>query len=286
MSLNLDDSNEPELKQPKKKRRFLIRRRERSIPLRALVPNVITLMALSAGLTAIRMSIEGRPELAIALILLAAFLDGIDGRVARLLKASSRFGAELDSLADFVNFGVAPAVLLFSWGLNDLKSVGWIAALAFSVSAALRLARFNVADLDGEGAKWKQRYFEGIPAPAGALLVMLPLYLNQLGFTVFREMPQITAIYMVVMACLMVSHLPTFSGKLLGHRIGMHYAMPITVAAALIAAVLLTYPYATLSVICGLYFAILPIGYYFYQRDEKKYEGAVVEEPDEDGAVH
>ncbi len=276
-----DDIDRP---QPKKKRRFLLKRRERKVPLRALVPNVITLMALSAGLTAIRMSIEGRPELAIALILVAAFLDGIDGRVARLLKASSRFGAELDSLADFVNFGVAPTVLIFSWGLNDLKSLGWIAALAFSVSAALRLARFNVADSDESRASWRQRYFEGIPAPAGALLVMLPIYLNELGFTLFREMPQITAVYMVLMAGLMVSHLPTFSGKLLGHRIGMHYAMPITVAAALLIAVLLTYPYATLAVICGCYFAILPVGYYFYKKDEKRFEDVVLDE--DDGIVH
>lgn len=287
MSLNLDDEHD-ELYERPQKRRFLLKRREKSVPLRAIVPNVITLMGLSAGLTAIRMAIEGRLELAIALIVLAAFLDGIDGRVARLLKASSRFGAELDSLADFVNFGVAPTVLLFSWGLSDLKSLGWIAALAFSISAALRLARFNVSQSDEEMPKWKYRYFEGIPAPAGALLVMLPLYLHELGFTIFRDMPQITAVFMIVMAGLMVSHLPTFSGKLPGKRISFHYAMPLTVAGALLIAVLFTYPYMTMAVISGLYFAILPLGYLSYKRDEKRFdkENNALVAGDEDKALH
>lgn len=255
----------------KPKRRFLLRRRERRVPLVALIPNVITLMGLSAGLTSIRMGMDGRIELAIGLIVLAAFLDGLDGRVARLLKASSKFGAELDSLADFVNFGVAPALLLFSWGLGDLKSLGWIAALAFSISAALRLARFNVANNDTTQPKWKLRYFEGIPAPAGAMLVMLPLYLDLGSVELFKNLPQITAFFMVIMAALMVSHLPTFSGKLLGARIQMSYAMPITVVGVLFAAILFTYPWVTLSVICFGYMSLLPFGFIAYRKDLAKY---------------
>ncbi len=264
----------------KPRRRFLLRRRERRVPLRALIPNVITLTGLSAGLTSIRMGVDGRIELAIGLIVLAAFLDALDGRVARLLKASSKFGAELDSLADFVNFGVAPAILLFTWGLNDLKSLGWISALAFAIAAALRLARFNVAHDNETLAKWKVRYFEGVPAPAGAMLVMLPLYLHQGGFEFFKSMPQLTALYMLIIAGLMVSHLPTFSGKLLGLRIKLSYAMPITAAGVLVAAILFTYPWVTLCVICFLYMAMLPLGFLVYQRDLARLgENGEFEEP-------
>ena len=274
MVLDNESSNEaqaPLAEQPKRKRRFLLRRRERRVPLVALIPNVITLMGLAAGLTSIRMGMDGRIELAIGLIVLAAFLDGLDGRVARLLNASSKFGAELDSLADFVNFGVAPALFLFTWGLTEFKSLGWIAALAFAISAALRLARFNVSNQDKTHPKWKQRYFEGIPAPAGAMLVMLPLYLDLGSVELFKNLPQVTAVFMVIMAGLMVSHLPTFSGKLLGHRIQLSYAMPITVVGVLIAAILFTYPWVTLSVICFGYLALLPLGFFAYRKDLAKY---------------
>lgn len=292
----LDNESNSEKRDPvtetvKPKRRFLLRRRERRVPLIALIPNVITLMGLAAGLTSIRMGMDGRIELAIGLIVLAAFLDGLDGRVARLLKASSKFGAELDSLADFVNFGVAPALLLFTWGLTEFKSLGWIAALAFAISAALRLARFNVSNQDKTQPKWKQRYFEGIPAPAGAMLVMLPLYLDLGSVELFKNLPQVIAVFMVIMAGLMVSHLPTFSGKLLGHRIQLSYAMPITVVGVLFAAILFTYPWVTLSVICFGYLALLPLSLFAYRKDLAKYgehgefEMAENKEP-QDGPVH
>src|SRR5450631_2211240 len=135
----------PRLEKETRRRRRRPLFRHRQVPVRMLVPNFFTLIALCAGLTSIRMGIEGRYELALGAIVFAALLDGIDGRVARLLKASSRFGAELDSLADFVNFGVAPAIIMFNWALDDLKSLGWIAVLVFAVCSALRLARFNVS---------------------------------------------------------------------------------------------------------------------------------------------
>src|ERR1700719_2007554 len=139
----------------------LRRRRFRPIPVRMLVPNVITLLAICAGLTAIRLSTEGRMELAVAAIVFAALLDGIDGRVARMIKGQSKFGAELDSLADFVNFGVAPALILYFWGLHDLKSAGWIAAMVFAICAALRLARFNVMIDDPDKPAWSSNFFVG-----------------------------------------------------------------------------------------------------------------------------
>src|SRR3974390_3731531 len=145
------------------------RRRFRLIPVRMLLPNLVTLLALCAGLTAIRLAIEEKLEWAVAAIVFAALLDGIDGRIARLLKGTSRFGAELDSLADFVNFGVAPALILYFWGLHDLHSLGWIAALAYAICAGLRLARFNVMLDDPSRPAWAANYFVGVPAPPRAL---------------------------------------------------------------------------------------------------------------------
>src|ERR1700731_1862353 len=146
----------------------LPKRRFRRIPVRTLVPNVITLLALCAGLTAIRMAFENRYVLALAAIVFAAFLDGIDGRLARFLKGTSRFGAELDSLADFVNFGVAPALILYFWTLHELGNAGWIAAMVFAISTGLRLARFNVMIDDPNRPAWAGNFFTGMPAPAGA----------------------------------------------------------------------------------------------------------------------
>src|SRR5690349_19910841 len=157
------------------------RGRFRLIPVRTLLPNLITLLALCAGLTAIRLAIEAKLEWAVAAIVFAATLDGIDGRVARMLKGTSRFGAELDSLADFVNFGVAPALILYFWELHELRSAGWIAALVFAICAELRLARFNDATEDPNRPAWASNFFVGVPAPAGAITASLPIYLYFLG---------------------------------------------------------------------------------------------------------
>ena len=159
----------------------LRRRRFRPIPVRMLVPNFITLLAICAGLTAIRLSTEGRMDLAVAAIVFAAVLDGIDGRVARMIKGQSKFGAELDSLADFVNFGVAPGLILYFWQLHELNNGGWIAAMVFAISGGLRLARFNATMDDPNKPAFAANYFTGVPAPAGAITVLLPIYLAFLG---------------------------------------------------------------------------------------------------------
>src|SRR5215211_1288714 len=160
------------------------RRRFRRIPIRLLVPNLITLLALCAGLTAIRLAMEARLEFALAAIVFAAFLDGVDGRVARLIKGQSRFGAELDSLADFVNFGVAPALILYFWGLHELGNAGWIAAMVLAICAGLRLARFNAMLDDPNRPEWKKNFFVGMAAPAGAIAALLPIYLHFIGLPV------------------------------------------------------------------------------------------------------
>src|ERR1700680_4326103 len=183
----------------------LPKRSFRPTPVLTLVRNIITLLALCAGLTAIRMAFENRYVLALAAIVFAAFLDGIDGRLARFLKGTSRFGAELDSLADFVNFGVAPALILYFWGLHDLKSAGWIAAMVFAICAGLRLARFNVMSDDPDRPAWASNFFVGVPAPAGAITVLLPIYVALLGLPRSELLNWLTLVYTLAIASLMVS---------------------------------------------------------------------------------
>jgi CDP-diacylglycerol--serine O-phosphatidyltransferase len=240
------------------------------IPLRMVVPNFFTVLSLCAGLTAIRMAIEQRPDMAIALIVIAALLDGVDGRLARALKAQSKFGAELDSLADFVNFGVAPAVLMYVWGLSALpRGFGWIVALIFATAMGLRLARFN-SMIDVEKPRWQANYFTGMPAPAGAVVVLLPLYLGHLALFEVRTWPWLIAAYVLAMALLLVSTVPTFSGKLLGERISRDYVLPIFVGGAALVSLLLTYPYGTLSVLSLLYLAAIPWSYRRFEHHMAK----------------
>jgi CDP-diacylglycerol--serine O-phosphatidyltransferase len=219
-----------------RKSRQLVFARRGQVPVRVLIPNIFTLLGLCAGLTAIRMAIEHRWDLAVAALVFAAFLDGIDGRIARLLKASSRFGAELDSLADFVNFGVAPAIIMFNWALEDLHSMGWIAVLVFAVCAALRLARFNVALEAPDVPAWKSSYFVGVPAPAGAIILLLPIYAQDLGLHVPSLTP-LVFFYTLAIALLMVSRVPTFSLKMVGQKIAREHVLPVFVLAAMFGAI-------------------------------------------------
>ncbi len=253
----------PRLEEQTRRRR---RRRlfsQQKVPVRMLVPNFFTLVGLCAGLTAIRMAIEGRYELALAAIVFAALLDGVDGRVARLLKASSRFGAELDSLADFVNFGVAPAIVLFTWGAwgtPGMRGFAWIVLMLLAIACGLRLARFNVMT-EEERPKWQSNYFTGVPAPAGALIALLPVYVDSLGLGDFRSggYVYLTLGYAMLVAFLMVSMIPTFSGKLLGERISREWVLPVFVLAGAVVALLLTYPYATLTLGTLGYLALIPV---------------------------
>jgi CDP-diacylglycerol--serine O-phosphatidyltransferase len=215
-----------------------------------LLPNMLTVAAICAGLTAIRFGVQGYFLQAVQLILVASVLDGLDGRLARLLGADSKMGAELDSLADFLNFGVAPALIVYFWALQDVRGAGWIAVLIFSVCCVVRLARFNVAgkseDSDDSG-----EYFVGVPAPAGALLVMLPMYLS-FAFNDARLLPGvIIGGYVVVIGLLMISHIPTWSFKTT--RISRGNVKYFLVGFAFVAAAVWTYAWITLSVLCFAY---------------------------------
>jgi CDP-diacylglycerol---serine O-phosphatidyltransferase len=253
----------------------LRRRRFKAIPVRTLLPNLITLLALCAGLTAIRLAVENKLELALAAIVFAALLDGIDGRVARLLKGTSRFGAELDSLADFVNFGVAPALILYFWGLHELKSAGWIAAMVFAICAGLRLARFNVMIDDPNKPAWAANFFTGIPAPAGAITVLLPIYLSFLGAPGGLITVWLTFFYTVLIALLMVSRLPVFSGKRVGKRVPPDMVLAVFVVVVLFFALLISYPWEVLTLGTLVYLGCLPLGWLSYREYQRKDETAV-----------
>src|SRR5246500_13268 len=245
----------------------LRRRRFRPIPVRLLVPNFITLLAICAGLTAIRLSTEGRMELAVGAIVFAALLDGIDGRIARMIKGQSKFGAELDSLADFVNFGVAPGLILYFWQLHELHNGGWIAAMVFAISGGLRLARFNATIDDPNKPPYAANYFTGVPAPAGAVTALLPVYLAFLGVW---TMPAIlTACYILLIAFLMVSRLPVFSGKTVRMRVPPEMVLPVFVSVIFFIALLIGYPWHILSAGSVLYLLSLPLGWHSYRNHER-----------------
>jgi CDP-diacylglycerol---serine O-phosphatidyltransferase len=245
------------------------RRLFKPVPFRVIAPNVITLIALCLGLTAIRFAFEGRLEPAVLAILVAAALDGIDGRVARLLKGTSRFGAELDSLADFVNFGVTPALVLYSFVLLHLKALGWIVALLFAIAAALRLARFNVMLDDPNRPEWKKNFFVGMPAPAGAVTALLPVYLHFLGVPVGAAAAPLALVYLLAVGFLMISTIPTFSGKTVGKRVPRHWVLPLLILTVAFVALLVSFPFEVLAVGTILYLATIPFGVARYRQLER-----------------
>ncbi|WP_187148021.1 CDP-diacylglycerol--serine O-phosphatidyltransferase [Nitrobacter winogradskyi] len=245
-----------------------------------LVPNFITLLAICAGLTAIRLSTEGRMELAVGAIVFAAVLDGLDGRVARMIKGQSKFGAELDSLADFVNFGVAPGLILYFWQLHDLSNVGWIAAMIFAISGGLRLARFNATMNDENKPAFAANFFTGVPAPAGAIAVLLPIYLSFLGIP--QPPAVLTAFYTLLIAILMVSRLPVFSGKTVGMRVQPELVLPVFVSVVFVIALLISYPWVVLSFGSIIFLLSLPVGWKSYHDQELK---AAVQETFPDAAA-
>ena len=263
----------PSERDPRQARRL----RFRAIPVRTLVPNMITLLALCAGLTAIRVAVDGRFEPALYLIVFAAVLDGIDGRVARMIKGQSRFGAELDSLADFVNFGVAPGLILYFWVLQELGNLGWIVAMAFAICAGCRLARFNVAIDDPNRPAWMSNFFTGMPAPMGAITVLLPMYVYFLGL---RVPAVLTFIYTLAIAFLMVSRLPVFSGKKLGTRVPPEMVLPVVVLVVLSIVVLITFPFQLLTIGTLAYLAALPLSYLSARDYERKDAAALQPSPE------
>ncbi|MDP3474682.1 phosphatidylcholine/phosphatidylserine synthase [Hydrogenophaga sp.] len=236
------------------------------IPFRLIAPNVITLLALCLGLTAMRLVVEGKLETATICILVAAALDGVDGRLARMLKGTSRFGAELDSLSDFVNFGVATGYVLWIFVLHDLKSFGWIIVLTLACAMALRLARFNVMIDDPHRPEWQKNFFVGMPAPAGAITAMLPLYLHFIGVPVQDYGAVPVGLYILFIAFLTISRIPCYAGKTLGTRIPRDKVLPIFVAVVVVAGLLFAYPFEVLALVVIAYLALIPVSAARYRK--------------------
>lgn len=243
-------------------------RQLRGITLRALAPNAVTALALCSGLTGVRFAIAGEWEKAVAAIIVAGVLDGLDGRIARLLKGESRFGAELDSLSDVIAFGVSPAIIIYLWSLQNLPQFGWVFALAHAVCCALRLARFNAA-IDVKDQPHKSAgYLTGVPAPTGAGLALLPLYLWLItGDERVREV-YIVAPWAALIAFLMISNLATFSWSSL--RLRREARLGALVAVALIGGALFSAPWATLSVVAILYALSIPFSVRSYARVKRQ----------------
>jgi CDP-diacylglycerol--serine O-phosphatidyltransferase len=258
---------ETELMLPRRRRG----RRSRAQPLIHLLPNMFTVLSLCAGLTSIRYALDGRFELAVALIVAAGVLDGLDGRSARLLKISSKLGAQLDSLADFLSFGVAPAILVYLWSLNQVPAFGWTLALLFATCCALRLARFNTELEDNERPPWMSRFFTGMPAPAGAGCALIPLLL---AFAFQVDWPRswpFNAVVLVAVAIMMVSRIPTFSIKTVVVRVKPDWILPTLIGVGLFVAALSSAPWHTLLAIGVVYVLSLPVGwwnaYWLRRRD-------------------
>jgi CDP-diacylglycerol---serine O-phosphatidyltransferase len=240
------------------------RPRLRDQSLNRLIPNMLTVIALCAGLTGIRYGMLGKWEAAVIAILVAGILDGLDGRIARLLNGASKFGAELDSLSDFVSFGVAPALLTYYWTLNSLRGVGWTLALVFSVCCALRLARFNTRIDNTDLPAWTGKFFTGVPAPAGAGLALMPMVVNfQFGAGI-GDQPVVVAAVMLVTSLLMVSRVPTYSFKRV--RVPHRLVVPTLLVVGLLAACLVSLPWVTLLLVGAGYIASIPLSILAYGK--------------------
>ncbi len=243
------------------------------IALHKMIPNMITLMALMSGLTALQFAIKGKIEMAVMLILVSAILDALDGAIARLLKAGSELGAQLDSLSDFFCFGVAPAFILYMWGLDEAGKLGWIATTAFSAACALRLARFNVTKPSKtEKSAWNDGFFQGIPAPAGAGLCMLPLFIwfqSPESFATLSFANPLIAVWTILVAALMISRIPTYSSK--QFHIERKMALPLLAGSAFAFASLLHAPWTTLMILSFLYLISIPLAYRKFRALEKDY---------------
>ena len=248
------------------------KKRFRDLSFNRMIPNILTLLALAAGLTAIRFGLDGRWEHAVLAIIVAAILDALDGRIARLLKGASKFGAELDSLSDFVCFGVSPVLVLYLWTMKDAGRLGWVLVMLFTICCGLRLARFNVMMEDHDAPAWQARFFTGIPAPAGGGLVLLPMVLSFQGGEGFFRQPWVVGGFMLVIAGMLVSTIPTYSFKKL--KISRQWILPTMLITGAIAVFMINAPWLTLSVAGLAYICSIPLSYRA-EKVLKKAEGGL-----------
>jgi CDP-diacylglycerol---serine O-phosphatidyltransferase len=252
------------------------RSRIKMMPISIIIPNLITVMALCSGLTGVRFALQERWEFAIGAITLAAILDTLDGRMARLLKGQSKFGAELDSLSDFISFGVAPALILFFWTTQSIQGIGWASVLFFSTCMALRLARFNTQLEDPNPPSFSARFFSGVPAPAAAGLACLPVIVSfELDMGAIKQ-PYLISGWLVFIGLMMVSSIPTFSFK--GSKLPRKLVIPLFVIAGLFIACVLTATWIALAMLIIVYFFSIPLSFLSYRKLNRHLQIGTLEE--------
>ena len=255
------------MQQPKKN--FKIVSEKRSA--RVILPNMLTLIGVCIGLTSIRFALDERYEFAIVAIIIAAVIDGLDGRIARLIKGTSKVGKELDSLTDMISFGVAPAFIMYFWKLNELGRFGWLICLIYVICVALRLARFNV-NTGGEPS-WKDNFFEGVPSPAGGILVLTPLIFSMSSIELFKiDYAIIVPIFFIITSFLLISKFPSYSFKKI--VIQRKATIFLLFSIVLFFGLLLIYPFNVISISAIIYLTLLPISFYHYQKLKKENEDA------------
>ena len=246
---------------------------------RYLLPNILTLGGVCLGISSIKFSIDGNYSLAVIFILLAAILDALDGRVARLIKGTSEFGKELDSLTDFVSFGIAPVFILYFWELNKYGRLGWAIALIYSVCCVLRLARFNLTKIDNQQI-WKTNYFEGVPAPAGGLLILMPLIFELSDLRFNFNIKDLSPYFTILVAFLLVSKIPTLSFKKIS--VSPKTTVFILLGIGMTFISLLFYTFKTLLVFCIIYMISIPVSFFMYKNQNKKDFNETSEDEHED----
>ena len=246
---------------------------------RYILPNVLTLIGVCLGISSIKFAMDGNFSYAVLFLVVAAILDALDGRVARLIKGTSDFGKELDSLTDFVSFGIAPAFIIYFWELNKFGKIGWLIVLLFSVCCVLRLARFNLTKLE-KNDEWKNNFFQGVPSPAGGCLILLPLIFQLSGFSSFIDLTSITPYFMVLISFLLISKIPTFSFKKIAIRRNMTIFLLLGVGLFFVSIVQFTFE--TLTVCILIYLFLIPIGIYNYRFKSKTANQIEIEDDQQD----
>tara|TARA_B100000282_G_scaffold181554_1_gene131874 strand:+ start:666 stop:1469 length:804 start_codon:yes stop_codon:yes gene_type:complete len=245
---------------------------------RMILPNMLTLIGVCIGLTSIRFALDGRFEFAIIAIIFAALIDGLDGRIARLIKGTSKVGKELDSLTDMISFGVAPAFIMYFWKLNSLGRFGWLLCLVFVICVALRLARFNVNS--NQEPSWRDNFFEGVPSPAGGILVLTPLIISLSGFNFIKlNYDLIVPIFFVVTSFLLISKFPSYSFKKI--VIPRRTTIFLLFGIVLFFGLLLIYTFNVIAISTLVYLILLPVSYYHYQKIKKKHEKDKIQDEDD-----
>ena len=246
---------------------------------RVILPNMLTLIGVCIGLTSIRFALDGRFEFAIVAIILAAIIDGLDGRIARLIKGTSKVGKELDSLTDMISFGVAPAFIMYFWKLNTLGRFGWLVCLIYVICVALRLARFNVNS--GQEPSWRDNFFEGVPSPAGGILVLTPLIFSMTNFEFITiNYDIVVPIFFIVTSLLLISKFPSYSFKKI--VIQRKTTIFLLFGIVLFFGLLLIYPFNLIAISAIVYLAMLPISFFHYQKLKKQNEDQNYKDEDDD----